>query len=478
MNHLFVLYKPASKQLARPCSLFAFLHTHFPFSQQQEYSPSRDSIRRPPTSAHLRASSTMTSNSDRVASHEPVYRWEEFVENLEGYCSGGYYPTCLGEIFHGRYRVIHKLGYGSYSTVWLARDLEGHRNVALKIIVASESQASTEAQILRALNAGDKNHPGYSFICRLLDEFWIDGPNGSHRCLVLRATGCSVSDSQDGSNEFPIHVARSMSAQALLGLSYIHSCGFVHGDLHKGNLLFERPELEYWTEAEVVENLKEPEQLLVERRDGQPHGPEAPKYCVPIGMIGMRSDRLPESTRITISDFGQSFLATEDHDALQTPRKVAPPEHFFKGHLGPPADVWTLGLSIYEILSNRSLFETYFPDPDTIISEMVDTLGRPPQCWWDSWAKKNNFYAEDGSRIGEPPTPLLTRLKEREGEIGDEEQKSLEQLYRGRRSEQGEFLSGGMLEYEPSKRMTADEAVMSDWMMRWARPDFERCVAG
>ncbi|KAK8156697.1 hypothetical protein BKA80DRAFT_208808, partial [Phyllosticta citrichinensis] len=126
----------------------------------------------------------MTSNSDRVASHEPVYRWEEFVENLEGYCSGGYYPTCLGEIFHGRYRVIHKLGYGSYSTVWLARDLEGHRNVALKIIVASESQASTEAQILRALNAGDKNHPGYSFICRLLDEFWIDGPNGSHRCLV------------------------------------------------------------------------------------------------------------------------------------------------------------------------------------------------------------------------------------------------------------------------------------------------------
>jgi hypothetical protein len=34
-----------------------------------------------------------------------------------------FYPTRLGEILNGRYQVATKLGYGTSSTVWLARDL-------------------------------------------------------------------------------------------------------------------------------------------------------------------------------------------------------------------------------------------------------------------------------------------------------------------------------------------------------------------
>ena len=33
-----------------------------------------------------------------------------------------YYPVKIGEVYNGRYRIIAKLGYGAYSTVWLARD--------------------------------------------------------------------------------------------------------------------------------------------------------------------------------------------------------------------------------------------------------------------------------------------------------------------------------------------------------------------
>jgi serine/threonine-protein kinase SRPK3 len=33
-----------------------------------------------------------------------------------------YYPVKIGDIFKQQYRIITKLGYGAYSTVWLARD--------------------------------------------------------------------------------------------------------------------------------------------------------------------------------------------------------------------------------------------------------------------------------------------------------------------------------------------------------------------
>jgi serine/threonine-protein kinase SRPK3 len=44
-------------------------------------------------------------------------------EPLERYTPGGFHPVTLGDTFHdGRYSIHHKLGYGGYSTVWLARD--------------------------------------------------------------------------------------------------------------------------------------------------------------------------------------------------------------------------------------------------------------------------------------------------------------------------------------------------------------------
>jgi hypothetical protein len=35
-----------------------------------------------------------------------------------------YYPANIGEVFNSRYQIIGKLGLGSTSTVWLARDLQ------------------------------------------------------------------------------------------------------------------------------------------------------------------------------------------------------------------------------------------------------------------------------------------------------------------------------------------------------------------
>ena len=45
-------------------------------------------------------------------------------ETFPDYLAIRYYPVRIGEVFASRYQVVGKLGYGAFSTVWLARDLE------------------------------------------------------------------------------------------------------------------------------------------------------------------------------------------------------------------------------------------------------------------------------------------------------------------------------------------------------------------
>ena len=47
----------------------------------------------------------------------------EDEEDWEDYVKGGYHPVKIGDAFSdGRYVVVRKLGWGHFSTVWLAKD--------------------------------------------------------------------------------------------------------------------------------------------------------------------------------------------------------------------------------------------------------------------------------------------------------------------------------------------------------------------
>ena len=47
----------------------------------------------------------------------------EDEEDWEDYVKGGYHPVHIGDSFSdGRYVVVRKLGWGHFSTVWLAKD--------------------------------------------------------------------------------------------------------------------------------------------------------------------------------------------------------------------------------------------------------------------------------------------------------------------------------------------------------------------
>lgn len=178
-----------------------------------------------------------TAEIQPLDAEERIYHPQSDVEDLEGYRPGGYHPTVIGEtLCDGRYEIIHKLGYGGYSTIWLAHDQQRQRYVSLKILVAAASRdnADNESKILRLLSKGGLEHPGRRFIPTLLDQFSFDGPNGHHQCLVGEPAGCSIASSKENSTNlmFPRDAARSIAAQLVMGLDYLHANDICHGGMY------------------------------------------------------------------------------------------------------------------------------------------------------------------------------------------------------------------------------------------------------
>ena len=74
----------------------------------------------------------------------------EDEEDWEDYVKGGYHPVHIGDAFSdGRYVVVRKLGWGHFSTVWLARDTQGQLN-ALELVRKSSLARSRSLRGRRA----------------------------------------------------------------------------------------------------------------------------------------------------------------------------------------------------------------------------------------------------------------------------------------------------------------------------------------
>ncbi|KAJ2759200.1 serine/threonine protein kinase, CMGC, partial [Coemansia nantahalensis] len=108
-------------------------------------------------------------------------------EDIKDYCKGGYHKVAIGDEFSGgRYKVLRKLGWGHFSTVWLAYDRTKDIHVALKIVKSATNYteaAQDEIELCtRAVSVKDQ-HVGRSYVMQMLDHFEHSGPNGRHVCM-------------------------------------------------------------------------------------------------------------------------------------------------------------------------------------------------------------------------------------------------------------------------------------------------------
>lgn len=173
--------------------------------------------------------------SSTPSQQPPVqYHWIDGVEHLELYEPGGYHSAMIDDLLHNRYRIVDKLGFGGYSTIWLARDETAKRYVGVKIGISRPSLPRREPEILRALSgsgsSSEANCDAGAAVPTILDAFNVCGPNGTHPCYTLTPAQGNLKEASF-SRLFPIKVARALAAKLAHAVAFVHSRGFVHGGL-------------------------------------------------------------------------------------------------------------------------------------------------------------------------------------------------------------------------------------------------------
>uniref|UniRef100_A0A3P9KXI4 non-specific serine/threonine protein kinase n=1 Tax=Oryzias latipes TaxID=8090 RepID=A0A3P9KXI4_ORYLA len=164
-------------------------------------------------------------------------------EDPNDYCKGGYHHVKIGDLFNGRYHVIRKLGWGHFSTVWLAWDIQEKCFVALKVVKSAEHYTETaldEIRLLKSVRNTDPSDPSREKVVQLLDDFKIAGMNGTHVCMVFEVLGYHLLKWIIKSNYqgLPLPCVKSIIRQVLQGLDYLHTkCKIIHTDIKPENIL-------------------------------------------------------------------------------------------------------------------------------------------------------------------------------------------------------------------------------------------------
>ena len=200
-----------------------------------------------------------------------------------------------------RYKMLEKIGSGSFATVYRARDLELVREVAVKQIHEEYLNLPEkldrywqEAQLLASLQ-----HPN------IVTIFDIDRGRG---CLIMELMQANLAQRMAG-RQMDLRSLRTTIAHCLRALKYLHSCGIVHSDIKPSNM------------------------MLDARR------------------------------RIKLGDFGLARRVSDAEGSLLkgTTKYMAPEvvsDEF--GEVGPQSDLYSLGFSAFDLMCGPK-FESLFP---------------------------------------------------------------------------------------------------------------------
>ena len=199
------------------------------------------------------------------------------------------------------YEISFVLGKGSFATVYKARDVKLGRNVAIKFLHASigaehEDLLQGEAKAIAALG----KHPG-------IVQIYTWGEYQSRSYFVLEFVASNVEMLlQYHPSGLPLAQGLAITKDCAEGLTYAHKQGILHRDIKPANVLLEL-----------------------------------------------------EGGHAKLADFGMArFIQREDGGEITggTPAYMAP--EVARGGTGTPrSDVYSLGVSLYEMLCGKQPFE-------------------------------------------------------------------------------------------------------------------------
>lgn len=252
-------------------------------------------------------------------------------------------------------------------------------------------------------------------------------------------------------------------------------------DIHLSNILLRLPSsFDDLSIKQFYEKYGEPETVPVTRCDGEPLPYNAPaKAVVPIFLGKYAEEVTLSDAHPLLSDFGEAFSpASEDRlgEDCHTPPAFRAPEAKFEPQtpLAYPSDIWSLATAIWEIMGMKAVFSTEFVPEDEIVAQHIDVLGLMPAEWWRRWEGRPQFFDEDGR-------PIESYRENRWPPLQESFEDGVQKCRRKMGDELGESekaafldLMRRMLSFRPDERPTAEEVLQSEWMIKWALPDYEQ----
>lgn len=241
----------------------------------------------------------------------------------------------LGRVFDGKYRLDERLGGGGMGTVYRATHLLIDRPVALKVLSQRFVGDQTAQQRFRreARAAGRMQHPNAVTVT----DFGAT-EDGYLYIVMELLEGRTLRDLL--AHEAPLDPARavSMMLQACAAVGQAHDSGLIHRDLKPAN-------------------------IFIEQRPNLP-------------------------AVVKVLDFGVAKFAVEEHEddydtltqvgaIIGTPRYMAPEQCSGAAQLTPAADVYSLGIILYEMLTGVVPFNA--DTPLAIALKQVSEAPTPPR---------------------------------------------------------------------------------------------------
>ncbi|KAJ1307072.1 hypothetical protein OPQ81_008051 [Rhizoctonia solani] len=339
----------------------------------------------------------------------PLRLFGTHEELLHKFDPAYWYPVTVGQVLNDTYKLVAKLGFGNSSTVWLARDItrwswQSARYVTLKISTSHAADSANtdhythEAYISNQILHKNPSHPGLQFLRTAIGGFEIKGQKGPHSVLVyepMRESMLILLDRFEASGKkrqcepaFVKKVVRFI----LSGLDYLHNeCRIVHRDVSLSNILIpiESPSL--------LTTLEKSESQYPFPQNHLPSGYIVHMSHEDLGPILPGKDIGPPK----IHDFGSAIELGGKSSPLFTPASYAAPEILLECEEGTGADVWSVGMIVWELLAGSKLFQGTDPEfqirtKRKHLADLISLLGPPPSALLSRGKLSLSFFNSSG----------------------------------------------------------------------------------
>lgn len=251
-------------------------------------------------------------------------------------------------------------------------------------------------EIAQKLASKNPNHPGYKHVRFMQDTFKVKSRNGEHLCIVYDVLREPIHLCME---KFPSRLFNTQHLRLLLpgllqGLDYLHDeCRVVHTDLKADNIMMglgDPAVLDRFVQYQIDHPTP--------RKMRDSHGRIIYKSCSDFG--DAPDDAVISSAKIT--DIGLAVWGDERHNGPIQSNAFTAPEVILAAGWSYPADIWNLGVMLWDLFENFGLFDAIDTRPshyhsDQHLGLMIALMGPPPHELLERGSTSATYFDEHGN---------------------------------------------------------------------------------